>query len=189
MLLVFMYRELADHIWTDVLTNELRSHMSLFSDDFVRCICLAHAIGMSGDNVEVAFRSGAAFAKALQRSLVLCFQMFFAYKIHTLPQYNHLLTTPEFPVIDSDSEPEDDDDDYMSDKEEEDENVAGTADGDNTPSSVSIEKQSSVGIDGMMVKEEEERNPDPVFALQEKRRKRNRFYGLKVSFLFVKQQK
>lgn len=184
-----LLREISLHIWKEVLSDDLRGHMSLFHDDFIRCVCLAHAVGSS--DVDVAFRSGQAFASVLQRSLILCFQIFVAYKIHVLPQYAYLKGTPEFAVIESDSEPEDDDEDYMSEKDETedkaDEEEGGAIDG--APSL--IKKQASSPQERVQETEpgSEALQEDTVLQLKSKRQKRNRFYGTKVSFLFVRQQK
>lgn len=186
--------------------------MCLFSDDFVRCVCLKHAIGQR--DVDEALSSGEAFATVLHRCLVLCFQMFVAYKIHSLPQYAYLLKTPEFAEAGSDSEPEDDDDEYMSDKDEGGDEE-GTADG--APASpTSINKQqaadasAAAGSGGAIAGKKSEptgaapsgkggitgeelsgnSDPvDPVETLKAMRLQRNRFYGSKLSFLLVKQQK
>ena len=85
----------------------------------------------------------------------------------------------------SDSEPEDDDEDYLSDK---DENEDATTDG--TPSPIK-KHESSATADGGEKAEGEDPSvqQDPVLELKIKRQARNRFYGSKLSFLFVKQQK
>ena len=152
--------------------------MSLFFDDFIRSVCLAHAAGSL--DPETAFQSGDAFAITLQRSLILCFQIFVAHKVHSLPQYSYLLSTPEFPVIESDSEPEEDDDDYMSDKDEDVSN-----DGNDSSSPLKKQESSVVGEGETELPEID----DPVLKLKENRHRRNRFYGTKVSFLSVEHEK
>jgi hypothetical protein len=189
-------REIAEHIWRgDLLTPELRGHMAVLSDDFVRGMCMCNAMG--GGGVDEAFSSGQAFARVLQRCLVLCLHMYVAYKIHSLPQYSHLLTTPEFPVEESDSEPEDDDDDYLSVTEEEEEAKAAALEAEAAAAAAAAiaaaaaqkKREAAELLYGKAEAEAVEEGPDPVLALKEQRQKRNRFYGSKVSFLFVKQQK